>query len=128
MCANKSLMELVDITHKHGQICDHMLVPVKLTHNEHVAEMKWHCQNQHVIRWNSSITLGSQYTINYRMMLAFLCSSISQAQYERFSEFSKAGTLTSHFMTKAALTFSAVISVVAWESIHFALFDEIPKF
>ena len=51
-----------------------------------------------VIRWNSSSTLGSQYTIKYRMMLAFLCLSMSLAQYERFSEFSKAGTLTSHFM------------------------------
>ena len=125
VCENRSLMELVDITHKHGQICDHMLVPKQLTHNGHVAEMKWHCRNQHVIRWNSSSTLGSQYTINYKMMLAFLCSGMSQAQYERFSEFSKTGTLTSHFMAKAALTFSAVISVVARESIHFALFDEI---
>ena len=58
-------------------------------------------------------------------MLAFLCLGMSQAQYERFKEFSKAGTLTSHFMAMAALTFSAVISVVAWESICIALFDEI---
>ena len=85
--------------------------------------MKCHCRNQHIIRWNSSSTLGSQYTINYRMVLAFLCLGMNQAQYERFSEFSKAGTLTSRFMAKAALTFSAVISVVALESIHLTLFD-----
>ena len=46
VCENRSLVELVDITHKHGQICDHMLVPVQLTHNGHAAEMKWHCRNQ----------------------------------------------------------------------------------
>ena len=50
VCDNRSLMESVDITHKHGQICDHMLVPVRLSHNGCVAEMKWHCRNQHVIR------------------------------------------------------------------------------
>ena len=44
MCDNRSLMELVDITHKHGHICDHMLVPVQLSHNGCVAEMKWHCR------------------------------------------------------------------------------------
>ena len=50
------LCVIIDLTHKHGQICDHMLVPVQLTHNGRVAEMKWHCRNQHVIRWYSSNT------------------------------------------------------------------------
>ena len=76
-----------------------------------------------VIQWNSSSTLGSRYTI--RIMMAYLCSGMSHIQYERFSEFSNTGTLKSHFMAQAALTFSAVIGVVARESIQCALFDEI---
>ena len=61
---------------------------------------KWHCKKGHVIQWNSSSVLGLQYTINYRMITAYLCSGMSQFQYERFSEFSNTGTLKSHFMSQ----------------------------
>ena len=125
VCENKSIFDLADIISKHGQNCNHLLVPLMLTHSGHVAEVKWHCEKGHVIQWNSSNVLSSQYTVNYRMMMAYLCSGMIQVQYERFSEFSNTGTLSLRFMSQAALTFSAVIDVVARESIQFALFDEI---
>lgn len=125
VCENKCILELADSISKHGQRCDQTLNPVTLTHSGHVAQLEWHCQNGHLISWNSSSTTGSQYTVNYRIMLAYLCSGMNQIQYERFSEFSNTGTLTEHFRVQSALTFSAVIAVVARESIQFALFDEI---
>ncbi len=57
--------------------------------------------------------LGNRYTVNYKIMLAYLCSGATQMQYERLSEFSEFGTLTEHFRVQSAIAFSAIISVLA---------------
>ena len=58
-------------------------------------------------------------------MLAYLSSGMNQIQYDRFSDFTEARILTEHFRVQSAMTFSAVISVLARESVQYALLDEI---
>ena len=124
ICENKSLVDLVTNVQKHSRRCGCNLVPESFAHKGHVLETKWQCKNGHILQWNSSSELGKNYTINYRIMLAYLCSGITQIQYERFSDFAEYGILTEHFRLKSALTCSAVIEVLAEQSISFALSDE----
>ncbi|KAH3711129.1 hypothetical protein DPMN_070629 [Dreissena polymorpha] len=125
ICDYRSLFSFVTKIFEHQKICRHDLAPKSLNQSGHVAETEWTCTDGHVLIWNSSRQLGTQYMVNYRMMLAYLCSGITNIQYERFSEFGDIGVLSHRFRLRSSLTFSAVISVLCKESVQFALQDEV---
>lgn len=108
----------------HQRNCDCNLLPVSLDHIGHVVDVKWICDQGHNLKWASSSQLGNHHNVNYKMMSAYLCSGMTQVQYERLSEFADFGIMSEHFRNKSAVTFSAIIEVLAKESVHFALFDE----
>lgn len=125
LCENKQLFDLVDSVCRHQRNCQMDLLPSSLNHCGHVVDVKWNCHNGHSLHWQSSSVLGQNYTINYRVMMAYLCSGMNQIAYERFSEFADIGILSEYFRTKSSTQFSAIISVIARESVQFALFDEV---
>lgn len=125
ICENNQILELVQKVSQHQKKCHQDLAPSSINHSGHVAEIKWGCIDGHILKWESSSALGKQYTINYRVMLAYLCSGMNQVEYERFSDFLETGILTDHFRIQSSFTFSAIINVLADESVHYALLDEI---
>ena len=125
ICENIQILKLVEAITIHQRNCHHELHAKSINHSGHVAEIVWTCNTGHMVNWESSSVLGKQYTVNYRAMLAYICSGIKQIEYERFSDFLESGTLTDYFRIQAAMTFPAIISVLTRESIQFALLDEI---
>ncbi|MEW8546818.1 MAG: hypothetical protein AB2693_25165 [Candidatus Thiodiazotropha sp.] len=127
ICENYQILELVRRVCQHQQNCNGNLVPTEINHHGHVAGITWNCSNGHILKWESSSVLGKNYTVNYRTMLAYLCSGMNQIEYDRFCDFSQYGILTDYFRIQAVFTFSAIISVLAKESIYYALLDEIDE-
>ena len=125
ICENIQILKLVEDVINHQRNCHHDLHAKAITHSGHVAEIVLTCHIGHTLNWESSTVLGKQYTVNHRTMLAYICSGMKQIEYERFSEFLESGILTDYFRIQAAMTFSAVISVLTRESIHYAMLDEI---
>ena len=125
ICENIQILKLVEAITIHQRNCHHELHAKSINHSGHVAAIVWTCNTGHMVNWESSSVLGKQYTVNYRAMLAYICSGIKQIEYERFSDFLESGTLTDYFRIQAAMAFSAILSVLTRESIQFALLDEI---
>ena len=94
ICENIQILKLVEAITIHQRNCHHELHAKSINHSGHVAEIVWTCNTGHMVNWESSSVLGKQYTVNYRAMLAYICSGIKQIEYERFSDFLESGTLT----------------------------------
>ena len=124
ICESKVLLDLVQKVALHQKSCDSNLSPIALEYAGHVIEAKWVCDHGHSFKWESSTHLGEYYTVNYKVMNAYLCSGMTQVQYERLAEFADFGFLSEHFRNKAAITFAAVVDVLTKESVQFALFEE----
>ena len=125
ICENIQILTIVEAITIHQRNCHHELHAKSFIHFGHFAEIVWTCNTGYMLNWESSSVVGKQYTVNYRAMFAYICLGIKQIEYECFSDFMKSGTLTDYFKIQAAMTFSAVISVLIRESIQFALLDEI---
>ena len=87
ICENKVLLDLVQNICTHQRNCNCNLQPASLDYTGHVLEARWLCHNGHHLKWESSSKLGNHHNVNYKMMSAYLCSGITQVQYEKLSEF-----------------------------------------
>lgn len=124
VCENNALLKLINLTAAHSGECKSALQINDITYHGHVADAKLQCDNGHIIHWTSSSKLGTHYTVNYRMMLGYLCSGITPIQYERFSNFSDIGILTQYFLSTVIITFAAAIDLLARQSVIRAIEEE----
>ena len=46
--------------------------------------LKYRCENGYEVKWNSSSVCGDNYTVNYKVTGAYICSGMTAAQYETF--------------------------------------------
>lgn len=58
-------------------------------------------------------------------MLDYLCSGITSVQYKRLCELADFRVLTDHFRVQSSLAFSAIIKVLANESVELSLLDKV---
>ena len=107
---------LLSVIQDHSLICDHSLVCRQMKHNGHVVEFMFTCSAGHRSVWETSSRLGKNYTVNHRILMSYLCSGILPVQYKRFADFSQFGVLTEHFIRTRLVMMSAIITLLAKES------------
>ena len=120
----KSLTDLVKNITDHGASCDSALNLVSVKNCKHVIKTSWTCNKEYEINWTYSSEMGGDFAINYKAMLAYLCSGMQSISYEKFSEFFDCGVQPGRFRSKSAITFSAVISLLVRQSTEAALAEE----
>ena len=111
-----SLQQLVDITRNHAQQCEAALKfePGSMVGHVYVSSLT--CASGHKYNWASSSAMHTNYTANYRLFLAFLCSGMLTNQYERFSQFAEIGTVSDKLYRQLVITMSAIVHLLYYES------------
>jgi hypothetical protein len=122
---DKSVHNFNDIHNAHQAICTCPLLITDITRQEHVLQCKLYCKTGHVYNWASSTPLGTNYRVNYRLFIAYLCSVITPIQYERFSDFAKFGILTDYFLRTKIRFISTIVELLLKTSVRCALNDEL---
>jgi hypothetical protein len=119
-----AVVSLVNIVCQHGQYCQNLLKVTSIEHHGHVVQLKMTCDNNHHLQWSSSAAMRTSYTVNYKVMLAYLCSGISSIEYERVSDFADFGKLSEYFRNTTLVTFSAIIELLRRQSVHRGMAEE----
>ena len=127
ICENSALLDLVETVSTHRDNCTGTLRPITQSHCGHVGQFYLICENGHSIHWQSSKMFGKYHSVNYKMMLAYYCSGMSEVNFDRFTDFLDAGVLSRHFQVTVAVTFTAIIAVLVMESMRMALFEEVQR-
>ena len=116
---------LLSVIQDHSIVCDHALVCKQMKHNGHVVEFIFTCGAEHNVTWQTSSKLGNNYLVNYKFLMAYLCSGILPVQYQRFADFGQIGVLTDHFLKTRLVMMAAIITLLAKESMTKARGKEI---
>lgn len=124
ICQAKAIMTLTNSVAHHQMTCRHLLMPREVSQNGHVIIVTFACQDGHTLHWSSSEAIGNQYEVNYRIMLAYLCSGITPVQYERFADFADVGKLTEHFRAKFLIVMHPTMELLKRQSIYQARAEE----
>jgi hypothetical protein len=124
ICQYTQVFQLIhDITF-HQSICDQLLHPTETSQNGHVAQLLLKCSIGHHVRWASSSTMGNNFSVNYKLLVAYICSGITPIEYQRISDFADIGQPTQYFRNKTIVTISEIVNVLTDESMQGAVFDE----
>jgi hypothetical protein len=124
ICEHAQVWQLVrDIT-VHNTYCGHALHLAETSQNGHVAQVVLQCNAGHHVRWASSSTLGNNFSVNYKLILAYICSGISPIEYQRIATFADIGQPTLYFRNKTITTLSEIVNILTDESMQGAVFDE----
>ena len=120
-------MDLVKSVSTHQMNCENGLSIVSENYNGHVITFTFQCSSGHNVEWQSSSKLGGNFTMNYKAMTAYLCSGMNTVAYEKFCNFFETGMLKDYFLSKATITFAAIIDLLSRQSVERALVAEVAQ-
>lgn len=119
-----ALLKLLDLLCEHNRRCRHPLEARSLQHDGHVLLVHLVCAHNHNLQWASSSAMGSSYTVNMRMMLAYMCSGVKPVEYDRISDFADFGKVTDHYLEKFLVTMGAITECLKKQSVFRARAEE----
>ena len=68
---------------QHSRKCQLDLNLVAVTKIGHVLIHKFRCDNCHEVTWESSVSCGGNYKMNYKVLASYICSGMTSKQYEK---------------------------------------------
>ena len=116
LCTKGRFMELVDI------LRDTSSVIGSYAQDFHVAEVCFQdTRSPFMYRWASSPPLKNNYLVNYKMIHAFICSGMLNAQYERLCHHAGIGVTSKYFRQKCLPSYKTTIDNLKNRSVSAAL-------
>ena len=121
---HNTIDELVSKVQMHNQGCGAKLSQEATKQHGHVLSVVYKCSAGHTVQWDSSSRMGSQYTVNCQLVLAYLCSGMLPSKFERFCEFGKLGYVSYNVYKQLVCFIAAAAELHRRQSIYGALYEE----
>ena len=109
---------------QHSRKCQLDLKLVAVTKIGHVLILKFRCDNFHEVTWESSVSCGDNYKVNYKVLASYICSGMTSVQYEKFCDFSTINIPTKQFRARGIAYLSTIIELLRKTSIASARREE----
>ena len=83
----------------------------------HVLIHKFRCDNCHEVTWESSVSCGGNYKVNYKVLASYICSGMTSVQYEKICDFSTFNIPKRQFRARGTTYLSTTIELLRKTSI-----------
>lgn len=109
---------------EHARLCPNHLTMKDVSRSGHVIHVDYICSYGHTLTWTSSESVNGNLTVNYRVVMGYLCSGMMPLQYVKFSKFAKCGITSQRFRSKVLPIIGTIINLLRKTSVNISRLEE----